>query len=389
MPAAMPTDAELAWHRVAITGPDASEVAVLLGLPADGDQAVVVAGPERATGRVRRIGASIRVEFPSYLTALTLHPGAGGAHHGHYEVASPAWGAGTLRLHTAAVAGPTLAAQATLRSGPPLALGGPTTFWRLRLGELTVKLRLDERQPGEVEGTMFFDNGHVSYLGGSARADRVLLAGFAGDSPFSLDVQVSPDRMQLDGTWRAGHLLGWRAAIAGTRVADDFAVVPKVAVDAPSAVLHHALLRDHANQPLIVELAATWCSTCRNVAPVLQALHTQYAPQGLGMVTLLYELTTDATANRAAEQRFREVHGTTWPIHAVPGEQEDLFDTLPEGVSNVDIGGFPVVIFRRRDGTIAGVHAGFPGSSTGAAHQAAVARFRELTAEVMRSAPQR
>lgn len=377
-------DADLAWHRVVLFGSDASEIAFLLGLPrAADDRGVVVSGSARAQGTVERRGTTVLVKFPIYDTTLVLEPAPPPhSYGGRYETASPAWGTGAMPLQSTPVSGPSLANQATLASGKPLDLGERRTVWRMRMAELAIKLVLDQRAAGEFDATMYFDNGNVTYFGGNGRGDRLLLAGFEGATPFSLDLSFDAKRKTATGVWRGGHLLGWKDTLTGERVA-DFTLDAKIALDGLRPMLHHPKLQDFDGHPLIVELAATWCSTCKNIAPTLRALHAEHADRGLKMVSLLYELTDDTAVNQNAEREFAKTHGVRWPVRAVPGELEDLVDVLPEGLSNVDPMGFPVVIFRRRDGTIAGVHSGFPAAATGTPHHATVEKFRALTAEIL------
>ncbi len=381
----VPADTELAWHRVVLIGSDASEVAFVMGLPRNATQklAVLVSGSQRAVGNVKRAGAQVRVEFPVYHSALVLDPASDGGYAGHYETTRPTWGRGQMPLRATPAAGPTIAAQSTLPGGAALDLGEARATWRMRVGDLAVKLVLEQQAPGELMATMFFENGNVVYFSGSGRGDRLLLAGFEGSSPFSLDLVFDADRKRANGTWRAGHVLSWRESIAGERTG-DFELVPKLAIEGSRTMLRHSKLAGTEGKPLIVELGATWCSSCRRIAPALRALHEHYKSQGLQVVTLLYELTTDPAENKQAEELFKQAHGVVWPVHAVPGGAEDIADNVPEGLSNVDIGGIPVVIFRRRDGTIAGVNAGFPAETTGAAHQATVAKFERLAAEIVK-----
>ncbi|CAN5873814.1 hypothetical protein BH11MYX2_BH11MYX2_18460 [soil metagenome] len=381
----LPRDADLAWQRVTLTSSDKTDVSFLAGLPrGSDDRAIIVSGTERVVGQVRHVGPTLRVEFPIFLTALVLDPGPDHGYQGRYEIASSAFGTGTMALRAQAVPGPSLSALATVTDGPVLDLHEAHTVWQMTLGGTRVKLMLDERAPGELAGTVFFENGHVAYLGGTGRGDHVILGGFEGTSPSSLDLVLDAARTQVTGTWRAGHLLGWKEAVTGTRTA-DFEVKPKIALDGDRPVLRHPQLRDFDGKPLIVELAATWCETCKLMAPVLRDIYRDHKAEGLAVVSLLYELTNDPNANRDGERRFRDLDGVPWPVRAVPGEQDDLGDIMPEGLNNVDVGGFPVVIFRRRDGTIAGVQSGLPAASTGAAHDIVIARMRSLTAEILRS----
>jgi thiol-disulfide isomerase/thioredoxin len=379
----VPADSELAWQRVALQGSDGGEVAFLVGLPkGSGNTAVVVSGTDRIVGHVAHDGPGTRVEFPLFSTMLALTP-EGAGYTGSYQIKSLAWGEGTIPLRAGPVAGPTIAAQATLTDGAPIDFGTPRTLWRLRVGDIDAKLALDQVAPGEVNGTLYFDSGAAAYFGGSARGDRVLLAGFDGATPFRLDVTLDASRQHVTGSWRAGPQLGWQEQLTGDRQTSDFELGAKIVVDPEHQVLRHPALKEFDGKPLIVELAGSWCPTCKFLAPTLHDIYGQYHSQGLEVVSLLYELTADPAANKAAETAFRNVHHATWIVRAVPANQDELGDKMPEGISNIDVGGFPIVVFRRRDGTIAGIHSGFPSSKTGAPYQATIAKFQRLTAEIL------
>jgi thiol-disulfide isomerase/thioredoxin len=380
-----PADSELAWQRVVLFGSDASEVAFVLGIPRDeaGKTAVVVSGTQRALGKVTRAPAKIRVDFPVYTSALVLDAASDGTYTGRFESTRPKIGYLQMPLKATPVAGPTIAAQATLQQGKPLDLGEPHTIWRMRLGDLAVKLVLEQQAVGEIAATMYFENGNVVYFSGTGRDDRLLLAGFEGASPFSLELAFDAEHKEANGMWRAGNVLGWKEAIRGERTT-DFPLASKLTIENARAVLTHAKLRGTEGMPLIVELGATWCASCKRVSPELRALYEQHKVHGLRVVTLLYELSTDPAYNKQAEQLFRQAHHVPWPVYAVPGGTDDIADNLPEGLRDVDIGGFPIVVFRRRDGTIAGVNAGFPAESTGAPHQATIAKFERLAAEIVK-----
>jgi thiol-disulfide isomerase/thioredoxin len=379
-----PADSELAWQRVVLFGADASEVTFVLGIPRDetGKIAVVVSGTQRALGKVTRAPAKVRVDFPIYTSALVLDAASDGSYTGRFEATRPKVGYLQMPLKATPIAGPTIAAQATLQDGKPLDLGEPLTIWRMKLGELGVKLLLQQQAVGEFAATMYFENGNVVYFSGTGRDDRLLLAGFEGASPFSLDLTFDSARKLAKGVWRAGNVLGWKEAISGERTT-EFPLASKITIESKRAVLTHAKLRGTEGKPLIVELGATWCASCKRVAPALRSLYEQHKSHGLQVVTLLYELSTDPAYNKQAEVLFRQAHHVPWPVYAVPGGSDDIADNLPEGLRDVDIGGLPVVVFRRRDGTIAGVNAGFPAESTGAPHQATIAKFERLAAEIV------
>jgi thiol-disulfide isomerase/thioredoxin len=45
-------------------------------------------------------------------------------------------------------------------------------------------------------------------------------------------------------------------------------------------------LSDHLGQPIVINFWASWCAPCRIEMPELQALHDQYAPDGLVILAL-------------------------------------------------------------------------------------------------------
>jgi len=62
---------------------------------------------------------------------------------------------------------------------------------------------------------------------------------------------------------------------------------------------------------------ATWCEPCRDELPQLEALHRQFAPQGLVMVGV----SVDGAGMGGDVRDFAQAHGMTYPIWLDPDKQ--------------------------------------------------------------------
>ena len=124
---------------------------------------------------------------------------------------------------------------------------------------------------------------------------------------------------------------------------------------------------------MLVEIGASWCSTCSVVAPVLRSLYERYHPRGLEAITLLYEFSNDTAYDQQQALRFKQTYGVPWPVVPITGEPGEH---LPTGLQDVDKLAFPLLLVLGRDGALRSVRAGFPMDSNDAAFRAAVEELR-------------
>jgi hypothetical protein len=81
-------------------------------------------------------------------------------------------------------------------------------------------------------------------------------------------------------------------------------------------------------------------------------------------------------------KRYRKRFNVSWPtLLAGTSDKADATSKLPFVEKVVS---FPTTFFVRRDGSIAAVHTGFYGPSTGAAHSLERQRFRTHLEEILR-----
>ena len=136
----------------------------------------------------------------------------------------------------------------------------------------------------------------------------------------------------------AGVLLGGCARDAGQ--AGTVAVgAPAPAYGAPTLEGDSVRLTDLRGEVVLLNLWATWCPPCREEMPGLQALHEEYADQGLRVVGT----SIDAASAAPDVRSFVEQHGITFPIlHDAQESATRVFRTT----------GVPETYLIGRDGTL-------------------------------------
>ena len=368
------------WYRAIVRAADGVEVVFFLGVPAPGapGQAVFKVGGHEVRSAATFDGKTLNIPLAVHQTAVEATVGQDHFLRGTFTTSWRAWGASSIPLTAAPVAAPTASALATVGpDGADLDLGQPHSVWRLAMTESGVaKLVVDQTAPGELTGLLFLGTGNIIYLAGNGRGDAVVLTGFDGTSGYRIELTLGADRAHARGKFFGGHRLDWREGLTATRGA-EFALAAQPKVTRPGTKIglpDRPELAALERGPLVVELAGSWCSTCRNAAPFLVELYREYQPRGLHMVSLLYEFSDDRALDAAQAETFKKTYGVTWPVVPIPGSIDDFAEILPRGLADINPAGFPITLFLAPDRSLVAFHVGFPAAD-------AAAEFRRVTAE--------
>jgi thiol-disulfide isomerase/thioredoxin len=368
------------WYRAAVRAADGVEVWFFLGVPAPNapGQAVFKVGGHEVRSAATFDGKTLNVPLAVHQTAVEGTVGQDGILRGNFTTSWRAWGASSIPLTATPVAAPTMSALATVGpDGAALDLGQPHSVWRLAMSDSGVgKLLIDQTAPGELAGLIFLETGNIIYLAGNGRGDAIVLTGFDGTSGYRLELTLGADRTHARGKFFGGHRLDWRETLTATRGA-EFALAAQPKMTRPGTKIglpDRPELAALERGPLVVELAGSWCSTCRNAAPFLVELYREYQPRGLHMVSLLYEFSDDPALDAAQAETFKKTYGVTWPVVPIPGGIDDFADILPRGLADINPAGFPITLFLAPDRSLIAFHVGFPAAD-------AAAEFRRVSAE--------
>jgi thiol-disulfide isomerase/thioredoxin len=384
---------EPSWYRAVVKAPDGIEAVFFIGLPGG-------SGPQKATYKIGRYemkndmtfdGKKLSITIPVMEASVEATETAPGTLTGTFTTAWRTWGPGTLPLTATKVAAPTPATLATVdMTAGALDLGEPRTVWKLAMPDAgTVKLTVDQTEPGSFDAMMELDSGNLIYLAGNGSGNALVMTGFDGTSVYRLDLELDKARKAAKGKFAGGHKFDWRETVTAARTS-DFVVKLKAKAKVAKGKLElpkEPGLEAVKPGPLLVEISGAWCSTCRYAAPVLVELYKEYQPRGLQAVTLLYEFTDDPAFDKIRADAFKQAYNVTWPVVSVSGTIEDLFDTLPTNLSDVDVSGLPIALFINADRTLAAIHAGFPSPDAKDAHEKVIAEFRANIEKILATAP--
>jgi thiol-disulfide isomerase/thioredoxin len=378
------------WYRAVLSDGDAGadEIPFYLLLPRSGTGAAIVKnGPQRLEAEARWDGSSDIAGSSVTITNEILHTtiradSDGAVLRGQLQTRSKTWGDASLELVAEPVNEPDPRRLfAAPGSGETAADAGGV--WRVEFLDGSGDAKLELEQDGSaLTGTIHFQTGNFVLLAGNVFGDRAALSAFDGSSPYLMTLELHGD--ELDGHWIAGPQLAWREDFDATR-GEDFDWKPKIGSGILPATLKLPQLDDprYDDKAVIVELAGSWCATCQYAAPVMVELYDRLESEGLEILTLLYEFTSDEAYNHRQAEVFKREYGLAWEVVPVHGGLEDYAELMPPGLEAVNAAGFPIAIFLDRDRRIRGIHAGFPSPAT-EAHGEAVAEYQRLAEQIVK-----
>jgi len=378
--AAMPMPSAPTWYRAVVTSADNVEAVFLLRVPAGKGTATFKVGSHEVTTEATFEGGTLQIPMAVHQTVVVAKAQPDGSLVGTFVTTWRAFGASTLPLRATLITVPTTAALATVASkGPVVDVGEARTTWKLAMTESgEAKLALIETAPGSFDGMVSLDTGNLIYVSGNGVGDAIVMTGFDGTSGYRVELALSKDRATATGTLVGGHRLDWRETLTAKRGADfTLALKPRATkVNGKIVLPASPELADLPKGPLLVELAGSWCSTCRNAAPFIGQLDREYRAKGLTIVTLLYEFTDDAKVDAKQAALFKQTYNATWLVVPVQGTLEDFAEIVPAGLTDLNPAGFPISLFLASDRSLVAVHAGFPAADSPAEFAAVSAEFR-------------
>jgi len=363
------------WFRAEVRSADGIAVPFLLELPAGSATAKLRTGSYEYEAAIVDEKSQLKIRMPIFNTEIVVRA-AGGGLSGDVQLFTSFGGRSKLALAATPIAAPTLAALRDPHLPVVQLAVAPTTFWRIRFGDGSAgKLVLRRDEADGFDAIVTRDNGDITYLGG-ASTNPLVLGGFDGTAAIRLEIAMTNQRT-VAAKWTGGQALDWRENLTLVPVEADFALPTRIRLEAPGTRIELSELAAAKGKPVVLEVGASWCSTCHALAPVLLALYREFHPKGLEIVTLLFELSTDAAYNAQQVERFKAGYQIPWSVAAVPGE---LGEVRIPGMKDADIAAFPLLLFLNADHVLVGTQVGFPMHAGDPAHATAVRDLRTSVA---------
>ncbi len=368
------------WYRGVVASPEKVEAVFFLEVPAGTGTATFEVGTHDVTTEATFAGGKLSIPMRVHQTEVDAVLQPDGSLVGTFETKWRAFGSASLPFRATPVASPKTALLATVASTEPaIDLGTARSVWKLALSDSgAAKLVITQTAPGSFDGLVYLDTGNLIYVAGNGAGDSIVMTGFDGTSGYRIELALSKDRAKATGSLLGGHRLDWHETLQAVK-GPDFALATQPRATQPNNKIVLPESPELANLPpgpLLVELAGSWCSTCRNAAPFLGQLDREYRAKGLTIVTLLYEFTDDAKADANQAALFKQTYGATWLVVPVQGTLEDFAEILPTGLSDLNPAGFPIALFLAPDRSLVAIHAGFPAADAPGDFAAVSAEFR-------------
>ena len=238
-----------------------------------------------------------------------------------------------------------------------------------------------------VTGTVLRASGDDRYLAGEARGDTLFLSRFDGGTAYLILARIGGDGTisgeQFTGGGSKDSFRGRRDVSAtldrGTTQTALKPGVDRLAFTFPNldGNLESYPSERYAGKVVLITVGGSWCANCHDEAEFLKQLLASRGAQGLEVIQLMFERTTDFAASAKAAQDFADKFSIDYPV-LVAGTvtDDDVLMKLPQVAA---FKAYPSMFVIDRKGIVRAVHTGFAGPATGAHHEE---QSRELTALV-------
>jgi thiol-disulfide isomerase/thioredoxin len=250
-----------------------------------------------------------------------------------------------------------------------------------------------------VLGTILTDTGDYRYLEGRYDAGYLRMSVFDGAHAFLFSAAWSDGALRGDFWSRESY----HATFVATPLAegdadglpDPWSVVESTSRDGQL----HFSFPDHSDMSgapvtdadprfdgkvVIVDLFGSWCPNCNDQAALLSRWHERWAPKGLAVVGLAFEMTGDAERDAEMVKRYADRHGVSYPLLVAGTSDKQEAGTRLPGLSKV--ASYPTTIFIGRDKKVRKIYSGFAGPATGD-HHAVMVKDSEALIESLLAEP--
>ncbi|WP_442794481.1 TlpA disulfide reductase family protein [Pelobium manganitolerans] len=224
----------------------------------------------------------------------------------------------------------------------------------------------------KVTGTFLTSTGDYRFLEGVVDADKLSLSSFDGSGAYLFTAKVNADSTLTEGKFYSGfsHIETFTAkrdsaislpdAYSLTKLEDgkklDFTFKD---LSGETVSLSDARFK---NKVVLLQLFGSWCPNCMDETAYLAQLDKKYRKQGLEIVALAYERTTDFAKAKKNIGAVKKRFGADYTFLFTGYTNAEASKSLP--MLN-KVMAFPTLIVLDKKGEVRKIHTGFSGPGTG------------------------
>jgi len=229
-------------------------------------------------------------------------------------------------------------------------------------------------QTDYLSGTFLTETGDYRFLEGMKHNNEIYLSCFDGSHAFLFIGSMKPEEEIIKGKFYSGaHWQeNWIAKkneqfklkdpeeITLIKNKDEIIDLTFMNFDKKMVSLHD---KKFENKVIVLQVMGSWCPNCMDESAYLSTIYKTYKEQGLEIVALAFEKTTDFEKAKAQVSRLIKRYDIQYTV-LLPLQTGK--DKASESLNFVNkITAFPTTIFLNREHKIVKIHTGFSGPATG------------------------
>lgn len=227
-------------------------------------------------------------------------------------------------------------------------------------------------QTDYVTGTFLTETGDYRYLEGMRSGTTLYLSTFDGSHAYLFIAELKG--ANLYGKFYSGPSWSepWVAKLnPDARLRDPGSITvmkegsERMAFSFPNLDNKPVSLNDEKfrNKVVVVQIMGSWCPNCLDESRYFAELYRQYKTDGLEIIALAFERTTEPERARKLVKRLKERVGIDYEVLITQLSGKDQAGEVLPGLTKIEA--FPTSIFLDREHRVVKIHSGFSGPATG------------------------
>jgi thiol-disulfide isomerase/thioredoxin len=246
-------------------------------------------------------------------------------------------------------------------------------------------------QSNYVNGTFLTETGDYRYLEGMKTGNTLFLSGFDGMHAYLFVAELSGKG--LNGKFYSGA--SWREDWIGKRnenfkLADAEEITfiknkdEKINFTFPDLDGKQVSLSDKKfeNKPVIVQIMGSWCPNCMDESVYFSGIYGQYKSQGLEIIALAFEKTTDFEKAKSLLMRLKTRLKIDYDILITLQTGREKASEVLSALNKITA--FPTTIFLNKQHQVVKIHTGFSGPATGSEYDIYKQRTENLIKNLLK-----
>ncbi len=246
-------------------------------------------------------------------------------------------------------------------------------------------------QTDYMMGTFLTETGDYRYLEGMKHGNKLYLSCFDGGHAFLFIAEYTNEK--LNGNFYAGanYVEPWTAKLNPDfklKDAEEITFIKnkdeKINFSFPNLDKKITSLNDKKfeNKPVIIQIMGSWCPNCMDESAYLAQVYKQYQKEGLEIIALAFEKTSDLEKAKNNLLRLKKKFGIDYEILITQQTGKDKASEVLSALNKITA--FPTTIFLNKQHKVVKVHTGFSGPATGNDYEVFKQRTESLIKQLVK-----